>query len=284
MIDTDPESSSLSTGRWATVGSRFDERDALLTFIERTVSVPLTAMDAAVVLVCAALGVTATVAAAPLLQWFALAGVAIYAALRLVAARREADAYVGLSTEPSLPVAAAERDILPVELTAPCDARTLAELDAVVRGLHPAVRLRIRPWLGFGFWVLALGMVIASVLAASSARTTVFASALLATAAASFVPVAVWAVFGWANQRHIDAMFREVDEVIEKSALPIGDLPGDAALRVGDDGRAVVRPERLTRGLRPRRRTAVRPSVVPMIVITTLVMLATCWQVVVSGL
>ncbi|MFJ4039015.1 hypothetical protein ACIPVB_13160 [Microbacterium sp. NPDC090007] len=256
----------------------------MLSFIGRTVSVPLMAMDAAVILACAVLGVTAAVAAVALLQWFALAGVAVYAALRLVGARREADAYVSLSTEPSLPVAAAERDELPVELTAPCDARTLAELDAVIRGLHPAVRLGIRSWFGFGFWVLALRMMIASVLAAASATTTAFASALLATAAASCVPVAVWAVVGWANQRNIDAMFGEVDAVIEERVLPTGSLPDDAALRVDDDGRAILRPELLTRGFRPRRRTAVRPSVVPTLVITALVVLGGYWQVTVWGL
>ncbi|WP_295782094.1 hypothetical protein, partial [uncultured Microbacterium sp.] len=188
-----------------------------------------------------------------------------------------------LSAESSKPVAAAERDLLPVELTAPCDARTLAELDAVVRGLNPPVRLGILSWLGFGFWVLALGMMIASVLTVSSESTNAFTSALLATAAASCIPVAVWMIVGWANQRHIDALFDEVDGVIQERILPTGDLPDDAALRVGDDGHAILRPERLRTTFRPRRRSAARPSAGPIFIITVILLLGSYWQVAVAG-
>ncbi|MEV7827463.1 hypothetical protein [Microbacterium enclense] len=261
------EATPSPEGRFATVADRREGYDQLALLIRSTVSAPRMAVDATVVVGCALLVLTASVVGAPLLQWYALGGAAVWAVLRLHGARRAAVDFVARADEPATMMSPEERGSLPPSLMAPCDARTLAELDAIVRALH-APPMRVLPWIASVFYMVALALLIAAVVSIQDTGASELSAALLGIAAAACVPVGVWTTFVWANQRAIEAVFRQVDAVIENDALPVGELPDDAAVRLGDDGRVVVVRERLRRSFRPRTRPARRPSVAPALVVS----------------
>lgn len=256
----------LPDRRWATIADRRAEFEELVAFVRETVHASRMAMDAVVVVVCAVLGAAAWIEGLPLLQWFGLGGAASWAGLRLISARRAAVQFVEKAEVPPQPVSSDERPSLPAALMAPSDARTLEELDSIVRALH-APTLRTSRWIGSAFYVVTLAAAIVGIVAMRSSDTSGLAAAVLGIAAASLIPVGIWSTFAWANQRGIDALFAQVDAVLREDALPAGELADDAAVRVGEDGRAVLVPEHLRPAFRPRARQARRPPVVPALII-----------------
>jgi hypothetical protein len=190
--------------------------------------------------------------------------------------------FVEKAEVPAQPVSADVRPSLPAVLMARCDARTLEELDAIATALH-APTLRITPWIGSIFYVVTVGTMIAGILMMRSPDTSGLAPTMLSIAAASAIPVGIWSTFAGANQRAVNFLFAQVDAVLRGTALPVGELADDAAVRVGEDGRAVLVPKRLRRSFRPRARQARRPPVVPALIIAGLFAVSTAAHLVFSA-
>lgn len=250
-----------------TIADRWAQLQRTKEFVDATVSPVRLALDALVVAVIGALGLVASTSGQPITQYVALASVVVFAVVRIRSAWRAAETVVAGMRRALQPLRANQRAELPPELMTPADVLTLTELDAVVRQLHPALRLRVTPWIGLAFWVLTFGSMTAAIVVLVNHQLTSLPAALLGIAMAAAVSLWVWSIVAWANQRLIDETFRQADPVIDASDLFPTDLPADAAIAVDPEGKVVLVRERLPRHHRPRTRTAPRPPLAPGAVI-----------------
>lgn len=248
------------------VRERYRALDGVRMLVRRTVSPSLLTLDAVLVSSVVALSLLSVLTGAPAASFAAFILMLGYAVPRLLFARRAAALYAVIADEPVTALSTEERAVLPPQFLAPVDARTLAELDGMLRPSTFLVSLRVASAILLCFWVVLLSSIGIFVVSLAVDGPLIVRAAALQVFVAALVPQVAGSLFGWANQRHIDAFFDQADAVLAAGQLPAGDLDSDAAIALTEEGTPRIEPKRLRRRIRPQRRTPRHPPVMPIVV------------------
>lgn len=248
------------------VQERYRTLAELRALVKRTVSTSRLWLDAGL------LGATAVLSAITLTTGLPAPSIGAFILLlgygvpRLLLARQALNAYAVLADDPVTVLAPIEKERLPLPLHAPADARTLGELDRMLRPSTFLISLRGASVMLVCFWIVALvnlGFITVSLATNGPEIGRVAAVQMLV---ATLVPHVVASLFAWANQRHVNAIFDQAQRVLAVGHLPAGDLDPEGAIRLLANGSTSIDPKRLLRTVRPRRRTSNRPPALPVAV------------------